>query len=294
MMDALLDHFINYLRIERGLSDNTVQAYSGDLMRFSEYLTRKNCTPVDISSQDISDYIITLAKDFSPRSIARNISSIKTFFRFLTTEGHIENNPARLVETPRMPRRLPDFLNKGEVDRLLSQPDQSTPLGKRDRAMLEILYATGLRVSELVGLKVMDVNLESGFLRTMGKGSKERVIPLGKKSCEALKEYLGEGRLSISKGRNPPRLFLNSRGKPISRQGFWKIIKAYGIKANITKKLTPHSIRHSFASHLLEGGADLRSVQILLGHADISTTQIYTHITRERLKELHEKYHPRP
>jgi integrase/recombinase XerD len=160
--------------------------------------------------------------------------------------------------------------------------------------MLEILYATGLRVSELVGLKVLDVNLESGFLKTMGKGSKERIVPLGEKACDALRDYLEEGRTAIIKGRNPSGLFLNSRGKPLSRQGFWKILKAYGIKANITKKLTPHSIRHSFATHLLEGGADLRSVQILLGHADISTTQIYTHITRERLKELHGKYHPRP
>jgi integrase/recombinase XerD len=293
-MDNLLDHFINYLRLERGLSDNTVQAYSRDLIRFSEYIRKINRSPIETSRQDISDYILTLAKDFSARSIARNISSIKVFFRFLASEGHIKSNPARLIETPRLPKKLPESLNKGEVDRLLSQPDPSTALGERDKAMLEILYATGLRVSELVGLKVMDVNLEAGFLRTMGKGSKERVVPLGQKACDALKDYLEEGRLTLSKGKNPSSLFLNSRGKSLSRQGFWKIIKAYGIMANITKKITPHSIRHSFATHLLEGGADLRSVQILLGHADISTTQIYTHITRERLKELHEKYHPRP
>ena len=237
---------------------------------------------------------MNLGKEFSARTVARNISAVKGFYRFLVSEGHMEKNPARLVETPRLPRKLPGSLSKGEVDSLLSQPDPGTLLGKRDRAMLEILYATGLRVSELVGLRVLDVNLEAGFLRTMGKGSKERVVPLGGKACDALKDYLAEGRNGLSKGKNPSHLFLNSRGKALTRQGFWKIIKAYGVQAGISKKITPHSIRHSFASHLLEGGADLRSVQVLLGHADISTTQIYTHITRERLKELHEKYHPRP
>ncbi|MFC1884579.1 site-specific tyrosine recombinase XerD [Thermodesulfobacteriota bacterium] len=293
-MDNLLDHFINYLRIERGLSSNTVQAYSRDLTKFSEYLNEIKRTPFDISKEEISAYVVILNKKFSSRSVARNVSSIKMFFRFLASEGLIETNPARLVETPRLPRKLPKFLNRKEVDLLLSQPDSSTKLGRRDRAMLEILYATGLRVSELVSLKVLDVNLEAGFVRTMGKGSKERVVPLGQKAMDALKDYLEESRFALSKGANPSYLFLNSRGKPISRQGFWKIIKAYGIRANIKKKISPHSIRHSFASHLLEGGADLRSVQILLGHSDISTTQIYTHVTRERLRELHEKHHPRP
>jgi integrase/recombinase XerD len=293
-MDNLIDDFINYLRIERGLANNTIQAYSRDLTGFAEYLNKIRRTPFDISKEEISDYVVILDKKFSARSVARNVSSVKMFFRFLASEGRMETNPARLIETPRLPRKLPEFLNKNEVDLLLSQPDHSTKLGLRDRAMLEILYATGLRVSELINLKVLDVNLEAGFVRTMGKGSKERVVPLGQKATDALKGYLEESRLMLSKGANPSYLFLNSRGKPISRQGFWKIIKAYGIRANIKKRISPHSLRHSFASHLLEGGADLRSVQILLGHADISTTQIYTHVTRERLRELHEKHHPRP
>lgn len=293
-MDNLLDHFINYLRVERGLANNTIQAYSRDLTGFAEYLNKIRRTPFDISKEEISDYVVILHKKYSARSVSRNVSSIKMFFRFLASEGSVETNPARLVETPRLPRKLPEFLNRQEVDLLLSQPKLSTKLGLRDRAMLEILYATGLRVSEMVSLRVLDVNLEAGFVRTMGKGSKERVVPLGQKATDALKDYLEKSRLVLSKGTNPSHLFLNSRGKSISRQGFWKIIKEYGIRANIKKKISPHSLRHSFASHLLEGGADLRSVQILLGHADISTTQIYTHVTRERLRELHEKHHPRP
>jgi integrase/recombinase XerD len=294
LMDNLADQFINYLRIERGLADNTVQAYSRDLARFFLFLEERKLSPLEMSREQISEHLGILARQLSPKSVARNVSAIKTFFRFLVSEGIIKSSPARLLETPRLSRRLPDVLSKAEVERLLSQPDPSKPGGQRDRAMLELLYATGLRVSELVGLKTSNINLEAGYVRTLGKGSKERIVPMGEKAVEAVKEYLSDGRHKMAKGANSPCLFLNFRGRGMTRQGFWKIIKKHGRDALIKKKITPHSIRHSFASHLLEGGADLRSVQVMLGHADISTTQIYTHVTRERLKELHERCHPRP
>jgi integrase/recombinase XerD len=294
LMDNLADQFINYLRVERGLAHNTIQSYSRDLNRFFQYLEERALSPLRLSRDQIMDYVALMGRGLSARSVARNISTIKTFFRFLAAEGIIKNNPARLLETPRLARRLPKILNQGEVERLISQPDSSRTRGQRDRAMLEILYATGLRVSELVGLKVLNVNLEAGYVRTLGKGSKERAVPIGEKAGKAVKQYLTNGRLQLAKHTNSPYLFLNSRGHPLTRQGFWKIIKKYGREAAISKTITPHGIRHSFASHLLEAGADLRSVQVMLGHADIATTQIYTHVTRERLKELHEKCHPRP
>lgn len=293
-MDNLLDQFINYLKVERGLANNTVEAYSRDLIRFSQFLRSQNLSPLKISQDQITQFVNMLGRRLSGRTVSRNISVIKTFFRFLVSEGKIERNPARLLETPRTSLRLPGVLSQGEVEQLLAQPDVDSPRGQRDRAMLESLYATGLRVSELVGLKISNINLEAGYVRTLGKGSKERFIPMGEKAIEAIKDYLSSGRFQMTKGGNSPYLFLNSSGRPMTRQGFWKIIKKYGAKAGIKKKITPHSIRHSFATHLLEAGADLRSVQVMLGHADISTTQIYTHVTRERLKEIHEKYHPRP
>ena len=293
-MDKLADQFINYLRVERGLAENTIQSYSRDLNRFFQLLEARALSPLVISQDQIMAYVSLIGKNLSARSVARNISTIKAFFRFLAAEGIIQNSPARLLETPRLARRLPKILSQGEVERLLSQPDSSNAMGQRDRAMLEILYATGLRVSELVGLKVLSVNLEAGYVRTLGKGSKERAVHIGEKAIGAVKEYLADGRLQLAKRTNSATLFLNSRGHSLTRQGFWKIIKKYGREAAINKKITPHGIRHSFASHLLEAGADLRSVQVMLGHADIATTQIYTHVTRERLKELHEKCHPRP
>ena len=293
-MDALADQFTYYLRIERGLADNTVQAYSRDLARFFDFLQVRDLTPLSVTRDHIMEHSGRLSRSLSSRTVARNLSAIKMFYRFLVSEGKLGSNPARLVEAPRMSRRLPGVLSRREVERLLAQPDPSRPAGQRDRAMLELLYATGLRVSELVGLKNLSINLEAGFVRTMGKGSKERVVPMGEIAIEAVREYVSEGRRHLAKGSNSPYLFLNMRGRPLTRQGFWKIIKRYGLKAGLTKKITPHSMRHSFASHLLEAGADLRSVQIMLGHADISTTQIYTHVTKERLKELHERCHPRP
>lgn len=293
----LLDQFIYQLRIERGLSANTVAAYSHDLIRFFDFLKQRGVSPAHVSQEDLTSFIIKQNMQLSPRSMARCLVSIRMFYRFLVSEGNIASNPARLLGIPKMYQHLPNVLSRDEVDSLLMQPDIITPLGKRDKAIIEMLYATGLRVTELIGLKMHNINLEVGFIRTIGKGSKERIIPMGSQAVGSLKDYLYQGRPILLKKRSAAgvsRIFLNSRGKPITRQGLWKIIKRCALMAGITKSVTPHTIRHSFATHLLEGGADLRSVQVMLGHADISTTQIYTHVARERLKEIHEKYHPRP
>ncbi|MBW1732268.1 MAG: site-specific tyrosine recombinase XerD, partial [Deltaproteobacteria bacterium] len=252
--------------------------------------------PTDISSEDVLKYVMAISRYMAPRSVARNLSAIKSFFRFLASEGEISVNPARLVDSPRIPRTLPDTMTVAEVERLLENVAPTSPLGLRDRAMLELMYGTGVRVSELVSLKLLDIYLEAGFVRVFGKGSKERLVPFGGKAEKALRDYLREGRPKIfsQKRTDSPYLFLNARGRPLTRQGFWKILKRYAAKAGLSRRITPHSLRHSFASHLLEGGADLRSVQAMLGHADISTTQIYTHVTRERLRQVHEACHPRP
>ena len=292
--DILADQFINHLRVEKGLADNSIQSYSRDLIRFLTYLEERRISPIHATREHITEYLDSMKQVLSVKSIARSLSSLKSFFRFLISEGKISENPARLLDSMKLPKRLPEILSQKEVNLLLSQPDLTSSLGLRDKAMLELLYATGLRVSELIGLKVVNINLEVGFVRTIGKGSKERIIPMGDKAKNALQCYLLDGRPGLLQRRHSSHLFLNNRGMPLTRQGFWKIIKRYGIMAGINKKITPHRLRHSFASHLLEGGADLRSVQVMLGHADISTTQIYTHITGERLKEIHKKYHPRP
>lgn len=293
-MDSLADQFINYIIVERGLANNTVDAYSRDLTIFLQFLKRRNLSPLTISPYQIMEYVGMLGKILSSRSVKRRISAIKTFFRFLVSEGKIKSSPARLIETPRLSTVLPKALSRSEVELLLSQPDVSKPMGQRDCAMLEILYATGLRVSELIGLRVLNIDLEVGHVRVLGKGSKERIVPIGGKAIEAVRGYLLEGRCRFAKNLNPPHLFLTSRGGPMTRQGFWKVIKKYGKEAGIKKNIMPHMIRHSFATHLLEAGADLRSVQVMLGHADIATTQIYTHVERERLKKVHDKCHPRP
>lgn len=293
-MDHLVDQFISYLRLERGLSDNTVQAYARDLSGFLDHLEERGISPLGVTREHVGEYVARLGKRVAARSAARGISAIKTFYRFLVFDGKIRQSPSRLIETPRLSSRLPAVLNTEEVDRLLSQPDGSSPEGRRDSAMLELLYATGLRVSELIRVKVHDLNLEAGYVKTLGKGGKERLIPIGEKAAVALRAHMAGARALPASGFSSAYLFLNARGKPLTRQGFWKIIKKYGRLAIIHKNITPHVLRHSFASHLLEGGADLRSVQEMLGHADISTTQIYTHVTREHLKTLHEKCHPRP
>jgi len=291
-----LDRFLGYLRVERGLSENSLEAYSRDIARFLNSLGKGKTRPTDISSEDVLKYVMAISRYMAPRSVARNLSAIKSFFRFLASEGEISVNPARLVDSPRIPRTLPDTMTVAEVERLLENVAPTSPLGLRDRAMLELMYGTGVRVSELVSLKLLDIYLEAGFVRVFGKGSKERLVPFGGKAEKALRDYLREGRPKIfsQKRTDSPYLFLNARGRPLTRQGFWKILKRYAAKAGLSRRITPHSLRHSFASHLLEGGADLRSVQAMLGHADISTTQIYTHVTRERLRQVHEACHPRP
>ncbi len=292
--DVLADQFIHHLRVEKGLAKNTIESYSRDLLRYFAFLEKSRLLPLKASQIDIMEYVSSLAGSLSIRSIARNLSSLKVFYRFLMSDGKIQTNPARLISNPKLPRRLPGVLSGEEVERLLAAPDAQATRGMRDRAMLELLYASGLRVSELVGLRVAGINLEAGWVRTLGKGSKERMVPMGSKAQQSLKEYLAYSRPSLLKKRSSSYLFVTSRAKPMSRQAFWKIIKRCTRRAGISKEISPHSLRHSFASHLLEHGADLRSVQIMLGHSDISTTQIYTHVTRERLKQIHEKYHPRP
>jgi len=283
-----LEHFLVYLRIERGLSPNTLSGYRRDIALYLEHLGSKSVTSARPS--DVSDFLRFLySRGLKPRSAARALAAVRGLYRFLLIEKAINQNPTSVVETPRAFARLPHFLSTEDVDRLLAAPDLGEPVGIRDRAMLEVLYATGLRVSELVGLRLDGVNLDGGFVRCLGKGSKERVVPLGVSACNAVRAYLQSAR-----GAFPSEtLFLTSRGRPLDRIEFWRILKGYAAKAGIRKSISPHLLRHSFATHLLERGADLRAVQMMLGHVEISTTQIYTHVIRERLKQIYKTFHPR-
>jgi integrase/recombinase XerD len=294
-MHQSLDRFLNYLIVEKGLSKNTIEAYSHGLNRFLNYLRRKGMEEVrEISKLDIREFLLFLKKKgLSSKTLARNLVSIRVFMRFLTEESILSANPAEEIESPKTAKTLPEILSLEEVETLLEQPDTQIPQGMRDRAMLEMLYATGMRVSELTQLQVNNVHLEAGYVLIYGKGSKERIVPIGNEAMKWARRYMGETRERLLKKRESPFLFVNRSGKPMSRQHFWKSIKAYGRRAGIRKRIAPHLIRHSFASHLLERGADLRSVQLMLGHVDISTTQIYTHVTGERLKKIHQRYHPR-
>ncbi|MGA2401198.1 MAG: site-specific tyrosine recombinase XerD [Syntrophobacteraceae bacterium] len=294
-MDTQIDLFVNNLSVERGLSVNTIAAYSSDLRHFQNYLRESGISFwQEVSAGSISGYIQRLGPSFSPRSRARRLAALRTFFRFLERGGLIKGNPAFLVHFPKLGPQLPKALTAAQIESLLAQPDSAKPLGQRDRAMFEVLYACGLRVSELAELQLRQVVLEPGYLTVRGKGDKERMIPMGELAAESLKTYLQYGRLKLLKKGFVPEVFINARGKRISRQGIWKIVKTRARKAGIAINITPHMLRHSFATHLLENGADLRSLQVMLGHADIATTQIYTHVARERLKEIHRKYHPRP
>ncbi len=290
-----LDLFINYLLVEKGLSQNTLEAYSRDLLK---YLTQLSVVgksaPDQVKPLDVAEYLLHL-KDLSlsARSRARALSAIRMFHRFLLSEGYCDGNPTAIIESPKSLQRLPVILSSREVDKLLAEPQGEACLTLRDRAMLELLYATGLRVSELVSLLIRDVNISAGYLLTMGKGDKERLVPLGEAACAAVERYTHGSRLKLDRKPGNEYLFLSRLGDKMSRQAFWNIIKKRAFAAGIKKNISPHTLRHSFATHLLENGADLRSVQIMLGHTDLSTTQIYTHVTRARLKALHGEFHPR-
>jgi integrase/recombinase XerD len=291
----LLDRFYNYMVVERRLSLNTIESYSRDLTKYLLFVeSKKGRRFKDCSRIDLLIFLNTLKKKgLSSRSLSRMLSSIKTFYNFLISDGILTRNPFQDIQTPRIEQKLPSVLTLDEVDALINAPDTVTPIGMRDRTLLEVLYATGLRVSELVSLKMSNVNLEAGFVVLIGKGSKERVVPLGEEAVSWLKRYIKESRPELLSGKINSYIFINRSGDSLSRQGFWKVIKKHCLNAGIVKKVSPHILRHSFATHILEGGADLRSIQIMLGHSDISTTQIYTHIAKDSLKKLHKKYHPR-
>lgn len=294
-LDALTDQYINYLLIEKGLAATTIESYSSDLARYVRYLNERDIQ--DISDADtpvILRYLIALQQsDLSARSRARHLITLRGFYRFLASEKILTYDPARLVDLPKGGLKLPDVLSHDDIQRLLHAPDPQRPRGARDAAMIELLYAAGLRVSELVNLKLTDINLEACFVRVFGKGSKERIVPIGRYARGKIDQYIKAARPGLLKEIPSQYLFVARAGKPMTRQGFWKLLKQYAVKAAMTKTITPHSLRHSFASHLLEGGADLRAVQVMLGHVDISTTQIYTHVARDHLRKMHEKYHPR-
>ena len=294
-MEQWLDQLLHYLIVEKGLSKNTIEAYSHGLSRFLNHLREKGVQEIrDVGKFDVRGFLLALKKEnLSAKTIVRNLVAIRTFFRFLVQEGILETNPVEDLESPKVAKTLPEILTLKEIEQLLEQPNLQTPLGMRDRAMLEMLYATGMRVSELTHLPTHQVNLEGGYVLLYGKGSKERIVPLGSESIKWVTLYLKESRGILAKGKESPFLFINRSGKGMSRQGLWKNLKNYTRRAGLRKRITPHLLRHSFASHLLEGGADLRSVQMMLGHADISSTQIYTHVTGERLKKIHQRYHPR-
>jgi len=295
-MDSYIKAFMDYLDFEKGLSANTRAAYSCDLRKFFVFLEEKGQYhhPREIVKLDIMAFLsrqIENGAEFS--TVARSLSSIKTFYKFLVLDGCIESNPAGDLESPKIKRKLPQILSVDEVDRLMETPNVLLPLGIRDRAMMELMYGTGVRVSELLGLQVDDINITAGYLHCMGKGRKERIIPVNQTAIDWVHRYLAKSRNILLKNHLERTLFLNIRGRQLSRQGFFKILHGYVQAAEIKKDVTPHTLRHSFATHLLENGADLRAVQEMLGHADISTTQIYTHLSRSRLREVYQQFHPR-
>ncbi|PAD36828.1 site-specific tyrosine recombinase XerD [Terribacillus saccharophilus] len=293
-MQEALDDFIHYLQIERGLSENTLQSYARDLRTYTRYLQENEVQEwAQVTRAKLTAYLRWLHDDGkSAATIARTLSSIRLFHQFLLREYGLKEDPSIHIDTPKKERKLPKILSSDEVDKLLTCPGTDT-LTIRNRAMLETLYATGLRVSELLALELDDLHLEMGFVRCFGKGSKERIVPLGDMAKARLEEYLNRSRKVLLKSKASDILFVNHHGNPLSRQGFWKVLKQIARDAGIQKEITPHTLRHSFATHLLENGADLRAVQEMLGHADISTTQIYTHVTKTRLKDIYKTHHPR-
>jgi integrase/recombinase XerD len=292
---AVISSFMTHVKVEKGLSSNTLAAYQRDLTKFKVFALKRKLTLETVKRDDLVDFLAGLYRDnLESKSVARHLVTLRNFFRFAQTQELIEIDPALNLESPKIRRALPGYLKVEEVDRLLTQPDEKTPYGLRDRAMLEVLYSTGLRVSELVGLRVTDLDAKVGCIRCVGKGDKERIVPAGRKALSMVEKYLRDARPKLlAKGAPSTALFVNRRGAPLSRVGVWKILSAYGKRAGLRMALTPHMLRHSFATHLLERGADLRSVQLMLGHADISTTQIYTHVVEERLKQIYKAHHPR-
>lgn len=296
-MKKLIDEFLNYLIVERGLAENTIMAYRRDLEKFVLHLDSSGVKSIEsVDKNALNRYLLKLKdRGLSSNSISRSLAAIKMFFRFLANENYLKDNITSVMESPKLWKKLPDALSISEVEKVLEAPNARNWLGVRDKACLELMYATGMRVSEITGLKLGDVNLDVGFVRCVGKGSKERIVPLGRAAKQAMERYLRKTRPELLKKKTlEPGLFLTRLGKRMSRQNFWKMIRRYTRQAGIKKHISPHTLRHSFATHLLEGGADLRVVQEMLGHANISTTQIYTHINKERLKSIHHKYHPRP
>jgi integrase/recombinase XerD len=290
-----IDAFLDTAAVEKGLARNTVEAYARDLNKFSEFLVARGVREwPDADPLAIRAFVRELRNaGMSPRSIARHIAAVRQLFRFLETEGLLRDSPLPEVSLSPGPSKLPQTLSGDDIGKLLGQPDPADPLGARDRAMLEVLYATGLRVSELVRLEMRHINFQGNYLTVKGKGSKVRAVPYGTLARERLSDFIGRARNLLLKGKSSPYVFTNRSGKPLSRQGFWKLIRRYALAAGVDKRVTPHTLRHSFATHLLEGGADLRSVQAMLGHADIATTQIYTHVDGARLKKVHREHHPR-
>ena len=294
-MEDLIKQFLDYLSIEKGLSRNTIKSYGLDLRKFNAYLGKRGISnPREVKKNDVTKYMYFLKdSDLNSNSISRNLVAIKMLFRFLVSEHVLKEDITGTLESPRMIRPLPDVMSMDEVVKMLEIPDVRDLLGARDSAALELMYATGMRVSEMVELLLENLNMDVGFIKCSGKGGKERIVPIGRKAKVSLERYIKKSRVKLSKKTQDKHLFISRLGKKISRQSFWKMIKKYAKLSGIRKKVTPHTLRHSFATHLLEKGADLRSVQEMLGHADISTTQLYTHINRSRLKGIHKKFHPR-
>jgi integrase/recombinase XerD len=296
-MEPYILAFMDYIGFEKGLTGNTQAAYKRDLNKFLTYLTKHHPTLLkweEVSKKEIISFLAwEMDEGAAHATVARNLSSIKSFYKFMVMEDHIAINPTTDLETPKINRKLPRVLSIEEVDKLIEQCNVMLPLGLRDRAMLELMYGTGLRVSELLSLQIDDINFTAGFLRCLGKGRKERIVPVNNSSVLWVERYLARSRNTLVKSQYERTLFLNAHGHPLSRQGFFKLLAQYGEKSGIKKEITPHTLRHSFATHLLENGADLRAVQEMLGHADISTTQIYTHITRSRIREVYQQCHPR-
>ncbi|NLW17628.1 MAG: site-specific tyrosine recombinase XerD [Firmicutes bacterium] len=294
-MEQQIEEYLAYLSVERGLAPNTLDAYGRDLRAYARFLQKHNVNSFRDAEKDaVRAYLEELQNmGRASSTISRNLAAIKSFYQFLLAENLIEKDPTAHLESPKVEKRLPRVLNLNEVEALLNQPTLENPHSIRDKAMLEVIYATGLRVSELISLDLTDINLEAGYLRCLGKGDKERIVPLGSVAIKYLELYLQVARHELVRRSGETALFVNHHGRRLTRQGFWKILKRYAQEAGIDVNITPHTLRHSFATHLLENGADLRSVQEMLGHADISTTQIYTHVTRNRLKEVYRKSHPR-